>query len=132
MTTATGTQRPPGVPEGARCVTLAELKDRIAKDTGSLRLGPRGSYLRFEMRIPHMLFGLRGTARAVLGGGVSEEHGQRVFALEYAHGTRRPSTWMVMAFTGPNNWAEVPIWIWTLDDAERERKARVAAKKAAA
>lgn len=126
------TQRPPGVPEGARLVTLAELRDRVAGENGSLRLGPRGSYLRFEMRIPHMLFGLSGTARAVMGGGVSEEHGQRVFGLEYAYGRRRPGNWKIMAFTGPNNWAECPVWIWTLDDVERERLTRVAAKKAAA
>jgi len=121
---------PPGVPEGARCVTLAQLRDEVAKESGSLRRGPRGSYLRFKIWQPKMLFSVMGTARAVLGGGVSSEHGQRVFALEYATGIRRPGSWRVLAFTGPNDWAEVQVWIWTLDDAERERKTRIAAREA--
>lgn len=121
--TAVTEQRPPGVPDTARLVTLAELKDRIAKESGSLRLGPRGSYLRFEMRRPSWLFGLRGTARAVLGGGVNADHGQRSFALEFASGTRTPSTWKIMAFTGPDDWAAQPVWIWTLDDEAAWRKA---------
>jgi hypothetical protein len=123
-------ERPPGVPEGARCVTLAELRDSVCQQgTGSLRLGPRGSYLRFKMQVPQMLFSLMGTARAVLGGGINSETGRRAFALEYAHGLRTPGTWRIMAFTGDIwDWTDTPVWIWTLDDAERERQARIAAR----
>lgn len=120
-------KRPPGVPEGARPATLAELRDEIAKESGSLRLGPRGSYLRFQMRMfPWVLMG---TARAILGGGVSAIHGERVFALEYSDGRRKPGNWKLAAFTHPQA-AERQLWIWTLDDerAERDLRRRRAAR----
>jgi hypothetical protein len=104
---------PPGVPKGARLVTLAQLRDEIAREDGSLRLGPRGSYLRCKMII--WPFGLFGTARAVHGGRRSSEHGDRVFSLSYSTGRRRPGNWKTVCFTAPGA-AEREIWIWTLDD----------------
>jgi hypothetical protein len=106
-------ERPPGVPKGARKVTLAQLKDEIATETGSLRLGPRGSYLRMKMEL--WPFSLVGTVRAVRGGGISKDHGGRVFSLDYAPGRRKPSKGMIVCFTQPGA-AEREMWIWTLDD----------------
>jgi hypothetical protein len=84
-------ERPPGVPKGARKVTLAQLKDEIATETGSLRLGPRGSYLRMKMELwPFSL-------------------------VDYAPGRRKPSKGMIVCFTQPGA-AEREMWIWTLDD----------------
>lgn len=120
-------KRPPGVPEGAWRVTLAELRDEVAKESGSLRLGPKGSYLRFQIQMfPWVLIG---TARAVLGGGLSTTHGERVFALEYSDGRRKSGNWKLMTFTHPQS-AEWQLWIWTLDDerAERDLRRRRAAR----
>jgi len=120
-------KRPGGVPAGARLVTLAELRDRVAKPNGSLRLGPRGSYLRIKMFI--WPFGIYGTVFDVLGGALTAE-GHRVFSLGYAHGVRRPSqARRRIIFNQPED-ADRQLWIWTLDDAQREREARAAARRA--
>lgn len=120
MSAAVDTARPPGVPTGARLVTLAQLRDEIATESGSLRLGPRRSYLRFQMRLfPWVLMG---TVREVLGGGVSQDHGERVFALGYSTARRRPGNWKIMAFTQPG-WAGHLLWIWDIDQERAWRKA---------
>lgn len=119
MSAAVDTGRPPGVPEGARLVTLAELRDRIAGPDGHLRLGPRGSYLRMTMRI--FPLGLRGTIRRVTGG--VAEAGHRVFSLTYSTGTRTPGNWTNLVFLRPGA-AERQLWIWTLDDERAERDLR--------
>lgn len=125
---ACGQRVPPvGVPKGARLVTLAQLKDEVAKENGSLRVGPRGSLLRCQMRI--FPLGLRGTIREVLGGGVSSKHGERVFALGYSTNVRTPGNWKIMVFTLPGA-AERELWIWTLADMEAERQARIARRSA--
>lgn len=116
--------RAPAAPEGARCVTLAELMDNVAGEFGSLRLGPHGSYLRMQMRIG--LLGLLGTVRMV-SGGVSPTHGGRVFSLSYSPYRRKTGNWKTVIFTEPGA-AERQLWVWTLADEERARQARIAAR----
>jgi hypothetical protein len=107
----TQTERPRGVPDTARLVTLAQLADEVAGEDGTLRIGKAASNLRCEMRI--FPFGLRGQVKRITSG-VSKEHGGRVFGLTYCHGTRRGSTWRIMAFTAPGA-ADRPLWVWELE-----------------
>jgi hypothetical protein len=113
--------RPPGVPDGARLVTLAQLRDDIAKEDGSLRIGPRASVLR--ARIAPWPFVLRGRVSDVLGGGVSKEHGGRVFSLGWQDGLRGSRRRTRMIFTQPDA-ADFPVWIWTIDDGRAKDGAR--------
>lgn len=113
----TAEQRPAGIPQGARLVTLAELKDDIAKENGSLRIGPRGSILRACLS-PYSYW-LRGRVSEVLGGGVSKEHGGRVFSLGWQGGFHGSAQRTLMVFLGPDA-ADTRLWIWTLDDERSE------------
>lgn len=108
--------RPAGVPEGARLVTMAQLADEVARSDGSLRLGPRGSYLRVKMSI--WPFGIYGQIKRVTHG-VSSEHGGRVFGLWYCHGVRRGGDTRILAMSSPEA-ADRQLWIWTLDDTRKK------------
>lgn len=116
MSTVVDTERPPGVPEGARLVTLAELRDRIAEPEGSLRIGPRRSHLRCRVAMWPLV--LICPVAEVLGGGVSRIHGGRVFSLRL----KRLSRWELWAFTEPGA-AERELWIWDIEQERAWRKA---------
>ena len=116
-------ERPQAVPEGARLVTLAELRKMADAESGSLRLGPRGSFLRGWIVSFPLMFSA--PLRSCLGGGPSPTHGEPVFSLTL----KRLSSWECWAFTAPGA-GQRELWIWTLDDEERARQKRRAERAA--
>ena len=122
--TTTEIKRPPGVPEGARRLTLHELWEECQQTKGVVPRGPRRSLMRFRMNF--FPFGISGKLWLVTGGR-NAATGTMTYGVHYREGWHSSGgVNRVMIFnTAGADYSSTVVWVWTLAQQHAARAARV-------